>query len=101
MPTWLWTLGRPLIQFVLIASALWTGLLTAFLSQVSCPDYRRLFWYVSLCGLVNLITIALVLKFTDGWTRWVYQLVRFAALLGLGELAVRVWLLTPLMAPLR
>ena len=69
-----------------------SGLLTAFFSQASSPDYRRLFWSVLTVAVFH-FTLALVyfLKVRH-WTRWGALGLAIVALGFFGEMTLRVWL---------
>jgi len=76
---------------VLIVAVL-LGFYTAFISQASSPDYRRLFWSILPLALVH-FTLALGYFFcVRHWTRWVSLCVAIVVVAFYGEMTLRVWL---------
>ena len=68
-----------------------SGLLVAFVSQASSPDYRRLFWGVFPVALVHFGFVALYLTCVRGWCRWGAAVIGFIAGCSFLELALRLW----------
>jgi hypothetical protein len=66
-------------------------LLTAFLSQGSSPDYRRLFWFILLVFLVHAVTVALYFFLVRHWSRLVLGIITVLAIWGVSECAFRVF----------
>jgi|GEM_PF-2691034 len=90
------TARRPGTRPVLLAIGLFTvaaitGLMVAFLSQASSPNYRNLFWSLLPFAFIHLATIAVYLRFVRHWTRWILCVVAGIAVFGTLELAVRVF----------
>ncbi len=76
---------------VLVITVLF-GLYTAFFSQASSPDYRRLFWSILPVALVH-FTLALGYFFRmRHWTRWISLCVAIVVMAFYGEMTLRVWL---------
>ena len=68
------------------------GLYTAFVSQASSPDYRRLFWCILPVALAH-FTLALGYAFrVRHWTRWISLCVAIVVMTYYGEMTLRVWL---------
>ncbi len=75
----------------LIVSVL-LGFYTAFISQASSSDYRRLFWSTLPAALAH-FTLALGYFFrVRHWTRWVCLCVAIVVMMFYAEMALRVWL---------
>lgn len=74
---------------VLIITVL-LGIYTAFASQASSPDYRRLFWSILPVALGH---FALAFGyFVRIWTRWVCLCFAIVVIVFFGEMMLRVWL---------
>ena len=69
-----------------------SGLLTAFVSQASSPDYRRLFWSVLPVAVFHFALALVYFLRVRHWTRWGALGLAIVALGFLGEMTLRVWL---------
>ena len=76
---------------VLIVAVL-LGFYTAFISQASSPDYRRLFWSILPVALVHFILAFGYFFRMRHWTRWVDLGVAIVVMASFGEMILRVWL---------
>jgi hypothetical protein len=76
---------------VLIVTVL-LGIYTAFISQASSPDYRRLFWSLSPVAIVHLSFALGYFFWVRHWTRWVSSSVAIVVMAFYGEMTLRVWL---------
>ena len=69
-----------------------TGLLTAFMSQASSPDYRRLFWSILPFALFHLCLVVGYFIRVRRWHRWLALGIGLLAGLAFAEMTLRVWL---------
>ena len=69
-----------------------SGLLTAFVSQASSPDYRRLFWSVLPVAVFHFALALVYFLRVRHWTRWGALGLAIVALGFVGEMTLRVWL---------
>lgn len=84
-----------IVQTGVLIVAVVLGLFTAFISQASSPNYRRLFWSILPYALVQ-TTLALGYFFrVRHWTRWLCLCVVIVVVAFYGEMACRVWLYVP------
>jgi hypothetical protein len=69
-----------------------SGLLTAFISQGSSPDYRALFWSLLPVAIFHfLLTVVYFLRVRH-WTRWGALGLALITVGFFGEMTMRVWL---------
>ena len=69
-----------------------SGLLTAFVSQASSLDYRRLFWSILPFAVFHIGLASFYFSRVRHWTRWCALGLAIVALGFLGEMTLRVWL---------
>ena len=69
-----------------------SGVLTVFVSQVSSPDYRRLFWSIVPVAALHFIFALIYFLRVHHWTRWGALSLAIIALGFFSEMIVRVWL---------
>lgn len=69
-----------------------SGLFTAFVSQASSPDYRRLIWSIlPVAGFHLALALIYVLRVRH-WTRWGALGLAIITMAFFGEMTLRVWL---------
>ena len=69
-----------------------SGLFTAFVSQASSLDYRRLFWSILPVAASHFALAGVYFLRVRHWTRWAALGLAIIALSFLGEMTLRVWL---------
>jgi len=67
------------------------GFYTAFSSQASSPDYRRLFWSILPVALVHFALAFGYFFRVHHWTRWISLGAAVVAIRFYGEMTLRVW----------
>jgi len=76
----------------MLVVAVLLGFYTAFISQASSSDYRRLFWSILPIALLH-FSLAFGYFFrVRHWTRWVSLCVAIVVMASYGEMTLRVWL---------
>ena len=80
------------IRVVVLFAIAVTGLLTAFMSQASSPDYRALFWKILPFALFHFGLVIGYFTRVHRWHRWLAIGFGALAALGFAEMALRVWL---------
>ena len=67
-----------------------SGLLTAFVSQASSPDYRALLWSLAPFAAVHFVSVAIYFLRVHRWHRWLALAIGTLAGFGFVEMALRV-----------
>lgn len=67
-----------------------SGLLTAFISQASSPDYSALFRSMMPLAAIHFVAVAIYFLRVDRWHRWLALAIGALAGVGVTELALRV-----------
>jgi len=80
------------LQSGALVLVLLSGAYTAFVSQASSPDYRRLFWNILPIALIHFALVIVYFLRVRHWTRWAALSVAIVALGFLSEMTLRVWL---------
>jgi hypothetical protein len=80
-------LARNLVLFVILV----LGALIVFISQASSLDYQALFWRLFPFALIHLLLVSVYYLCVRSWHRWFALLIGVIAIIGWGEMALRVF----------
>ena len=79
-------IGRGIGFLFVVAS----GLLTAFMSQASSPDYKALFWSLVPLAAIHFAAVAIYFFRIHSWHRWLALAIGLLAAFAVTEMALRV-----------
>ena len=68
-----------------------TGALTAFGSQASSADYRKLFWSIAPIAAIHFVAVAVYFQRVRDLDRWIALAIGALAAVSFGEMAVRIF----------
>jgi uncharacterized membrane protein len=92
-PTAIWKrIALTVLKCSSIVVVIYCGLITAFMSQASSSDYRKLFWATSPLAAITLLLAPSYFALVHDRTRWAVAAIGLLGIAGFAELAIRVWL---------
>jgi hypothetical protein len=82
---------QPSLKLLASGILLLSWFVTLFMSQVSSPNYRALFWWVLPFAVTHLALVVCFFTRTRGWKQWLLACFSALSLLSFVEMSSRVW----------